>query len=105
MNSTTTSWNDTQKLLSFIIVVALILVILIWMFRPPTGDQSSMTVLNMLLGSLVGLAGMVVTFYFGSSRGERTKDSTIAGLTTAPSANGNSSGHTDPATPATPPQG
>ncbi len=74
----TTSWNDTQKLLAFIVVCAFIIVIYIWMFHPPQTDAAATGVLNTLVGTLGGFAGMVVTFYFGSSRGERTKDTTIA---------------------------
>ncbi len=74
----TTSWNDTQKLLAFVVVAAFILVIFIWMFHPPATDVASTSVLNTLVGTLGGFAGMVVTFYFGSSRGERSKDTTIA---------------------------
>ncbi len=78
MNPSTTSWNDTQKLLAFVVVVAFIIVIYIWMFHPPATDAASTGVLNTLVGTLGGFAGMVVTFYFGSSRGERAKDTTIA---------------------------
>ena len=32
----------------------------------------------MLMGSLASLAGMVATFYFGSSKGSKDKDDTIS---------------------------
>lgn len=86
MNGTTTSWNDTQKILAFVIVIAFIVVILLWMFFPPGGTQGTLAVLNTLVGALVGMAGMVGTFYFGSSRGERNKDNTIVSLSQTPPA-------------------
>ncbi len=78
MNPTTTSWNDTQKILAFVIVAAFILVVILWMFFPPKGDPGTIAVLNTLVGALVTMAVSVSMFYFGSSRGERTKDTTIA---------------------------
>ena len=111
MNTSTTSWSDTQKLLAFVVVIAFILVIGIWMFHPPATDAASTGVLNTLVGTLGGFSGMVVTFYFGSSRGERTKDTTIAGLTTPPTSttttngNGTTTTTTDHAAPATPTAG
>jgi hypothetical protein len=101
MNPSTTSWNDTQKLLAFIIVIAFVLVIFAWMFFPPKADQGTIAVLNMLIGALVGLAGTVATFYFGSSRGERMKDATILSTQTAADTNGN--GHANAAAPVQPP--
>jgi hypothetical protein len=71
------TWNDTQRILAFVIVAALIVVILIWIFHPPTGDAASNAVLNVLVGALVGMAGTVATFYFGSSKGSKDKDDTI----------------------------
>jgi hypothetical protein len=92
------SWNDTQRLLAFIIVVAFIIVIVIWLFHAPTGDAGSNAVLNMLMGSLAAMAGGVVTFYFGSSKGSKDKDDTISSIATH-SENGNgSSGSTSTAT-------
>jgi RsiW-degrading membrane proteinase PrsW (M82 family) len=79
MNGAPTSWNDTQKLLAFMVVGALVVVVFVWMLYPPKeADPGSLAVLNMLIGALVGLATTVVTFYFGSSRGERTKDAATA---------------------------
>lgn len=75
------SWNDTQKLLAFGLVTAFVVVILLWMFHPPTGDAGTTAVLNTLVGTLGGMAGMVATFYFGSSQGSKTKDDTTASLT------------------------
>ena len=100
MNNTTTSWNDTQKLLAFIVVVAFIVIIMIWMFHPPATDAAATGVLNTLVGTLGGFAGMVVTFYFGSSRSAASKDSTIAALAAPSGTNGHSTDITPPAKPA-----
>jgi hypothetical protein len=72
----------------------------VWMFHPPATDAAATAVLNTLVGTLGGYSGMVVTFYFGSSRTSSTKDQTIANLTTAapPAANGN--GHAAAPAPA-----
>jgi hypothetical protein len=32
------TWNDTQRLLAFIIITSFIIVIVIWLFHAPTGD-------------------------------------------------------------------
>ena len=105
-NQFTTSWNDTQKLLAFIVTIAFIVVIYIWMFHPPATDAASTGVLNTLVGTLGGFAGMILTFYFGSSRSSANKDSTIATLVAPPSPPG---GHGDaptaPVTPVSPPSG
>ena len=88
-----TSWSDTQKLLAFILVAAFIIIILIWMVHPPDTNAASTSVLNTLVGTLGGFAGMVVTFYFGSSRTSATKDQTIAALTANPAPPSNGNGH------------
>jgi hypothetical protein len=82
MPSSDSSWNDTQKLLAFILVVSFIVVIIIWMFHPPSTDATTTPVLFTLVGTLGGLAGTVVTFYFGSSKGSKDKDDTISGIAT-----------------------
>lgn len=87
---TTESWNDTQRLLAFIVVVALIIEILIWMFHPPVGDAGAMAVLNMLLGAHVGYVGAVITFYFGSSKGSKDKDDTISSIARSENGTGGS---------------
>lgn len=88
------SWNNTQKILAFVIIIALVVVILIWIFHPPTGDAASNSVLNVLVGALVGMAGMVATFYFGSSQGSKDKDQALIASATG---TGNGSGTSSPA--------
>lgn len=105
--SQTTSWNDTQKLLAFIVVGAFVLFLAGWTFYPPKGvDQSILTVINVLLGALVAKFSSVIDYYFGSSRGERNKDAATTAATVAAAAvatNGNGHGPVSPpVAPATP---
>ena len=96
MDTTTTSWADTQKLLAFIVVCSFIVFLFIWTLLPPKGvDQSILTVVNVLLGALVAKFSSVVDYYFGSSRSSTGKDNTIAAMAAAPApvANGNGNGH------------
>jgi hypothetical protein len=88
------SWGDTQKLLAFILVIAFIVIVLIWMFRPPAGDAGAIAVLNTLVGTLGGFTAAVVTFYFGSSKGSKDKDDTLGDIATHAS-----NGGTPPAAP------
>ena len=60
----TTSWNDTQKLLAFVIVVAFITVIFVWMFFAPKSDAAATAVLNTLVGALAGYTGTVIMVLF-----------------------------------------
>lgn len=70
----TRTWTDTQQTIAFFIIVATIIIILIWLFRPPTGSEGAMAVLNNLMGALLAAFGMVVNYYFGSSKGSKDKD-------------------------------
>jgi hypothetical protein len=83
-----TSWGDTQKLLAFLLVLAFIVVIYLWMLHPPSSDPGTTSVLNTLVGTLGGMAGMVVTFYFGSSKGSKDKDDTMASIASHAAGNG-----------------
>lgn len=107
MNNATTSWNDTQKILAFIVVCSFIIVLFILTLFPPKGmDQTMLTLVNVLLGALVAKFSSVVDYYFGSSRSSTNKDSMIAALTTPPAngANGHSA-DTPGAAPAAPAAG
>jgi len=95
MQPITTPWSDTQKILALFLCIAFVVVIFVWMFFPPRSDQGATAVLNTLVGALSGFVGMVITFYFGSSRNANTKDNTIAQLV-APAA------ATETVTPASP---
>ena len=74
-------WSDTQKILALIIVGAFITIVLLWMFYPPKGDPGSIAVLNTLVGAISAGFGMVLTYFFGSSKTSGMKDDTISRLT------------------------
>lgn len=80
-----------QGMIAFLVTVAFILIILVWMFFPPKGDAGSIAVLNTLVGSLAAAFGMVVSYFYGSSSGSKDKDDTIkamSGVATTTSAAG-----------------
>lgn len=63
----------------FMAVIAL----LIW--RPVAFDQSSATLLNVLLGSLAANFGIIVQYVFGSSAGSKQKDEILGSIAQQPS--------------------
>jgi hypothetical protein len=92
------SWNDTQRLIAFTVVVSFIAIIVIWLFHAPTGDAASNAVLNILMGALAAAFGAVITFYFGSSKGSKDKDDTISSIATHTENGNGGSGSTATAT-------
>lgn len=74
-------WSDTQKIIALTVVFSFIGVVVVWMFYPPKGDPGAIAVLNTLVGSLGTGFGMVLTYFFGSSKTSSSKDATIARLT------------------------
>jgi uncharacterized YccA/Bax inhibitor family protein len=66
------TWSDVQKLLALGIVLAFVGVIVLLIFHP-LQDPAANTILP-LVGALGGMAGGVVTYYFGSSKGSTDKD-------------------------------
>jgi hypothetical protein len=84
MNQEVTSWQDTQKLLAFIVVIGFFALTFLWLFYPPKGDAGAMAVLNILIGADAAMAGTVIGFYFGSSRSAANKDETIKQLSLTP---------------------
>ena len=83
-------WSDTQKIIALSLVWALIVTIFAWMFFPPKGDPGAIAVLNTLVGGLLGAVGMIVAYFFGSSKNSSKKDETIAKLTGSGNGNGSS---------------
>jgi hypothetical protein len=85
--------------------VCFIIVIFTWMFFPPRLGDGATAVLNTLVGTLGSLTAMIITFYFGSSRGAANKDATIAALSglPAPAAAATTSAAGPAAQPLTPP--
>jgi hypothetical protein len=65
-------------------VVASFTAVLLTLFYKPLNrqnDQTTTSLINILVGSLTAGYSTVLAYYFGSSAGSRNKDNTIAGLT------------------------
>lgn len=78
------TWTDTQQTLSFLVVVSFIVIVVIWMFKPPSGDPGAIAVLNTLVGALGGFAATVIGYFFGSNKAAKDKDDTIKEIAMAP---------------------
>lgn len=75
-----------QGMLASSVTGGFILILLVWMFFPPAGDPGSLAVLNTLTGSFATAFGVVVSFYFGSTKGSNEKDRTISTMAATASA-------------------
>ncbi len=78
-------WAARLVGLTPMIVSAMVLlgffVFTIWMLTaPPYGDQSVVTLLNVLIGALVAGFTAVINFWLGSSQGSRDKDKAVIAL-------------------------
>ena len=81
---------DNQPLIGLIVVCSFVGVVYLWFFHPPGVSAELMTALNLLTGTLGAMSSMVVSYYFGSSRGSASKDDAISAIaTTATTANVN----------------
>ncbi len=78
-----------QATVAFSVVASFILVILLWMFHPPTGAPETINVLTTLTGILGGAFTGIVGFFFGSSQGSKDKDDTISKIAAGASGTGN----------------
>jgi hypothetical protein len=70
--SRTMDTSDAQSALAFVVTLAFIFIIVLVIFHPPADPQAA-TIFT-LIGSLATLAGMVGSYYFGSSKGSTAKD-------------------------------
>lgn len=67
-------WPDTRSFIGIVLVFGAVGIAFVLIFRP-VNDFGP--VANQAIGSLFTLATMVVTFFFGSSRGSESKENTI----------------------------
>jgi len=75
---------SAQGILAVVVVGAFIILVGIWMWRPPSGDQATMALVNALV-MVVGSGFMtVLNYYFGSSSGSKDKDETISRMAQTP---------------------
>lgn len=66
--------DDTQKGLAWLIVIAFVLLIFVWVFRPPTMAPESMAQLNQLVSTLQNVLLIAIGFFFGTSKGAQNKE-------------------------------
>lgn len=62
-----------RTIATFVLALFTLVVVALLFIEIPKQNQR---VLDILLGALVGFAGAIVTFYFGSSLGSKMKDKT-----------------------------
>jgi hypothetical protein len=65
-----------HPVIGLVVVVAFIAAVFVLILVPMTSGDTGLV--NTFLGLLGGMAGMVVSYYFGSSSSSRAKDDTIA---------------------------
>jgi hypothetical protein len=65
----------TQQGIAYTIVAAFVIALFLWMLFPPKAvDQVALAIINMLVGALITKFSTVVDFLFGSSQGNKEKD-------------------------------
>ena len=69
-----------HPVIGLVVVVAFIAAVFCLMLVPMKPGESVSGLVNTFLGLLGGMAGMVVSYYFGSSSSSRAKDATIAAM-------------------------
>jgi len=66
----------SQQGIAYTIVGAFVVALFLWMLYPPKAvDQVALAIINMLVGALITKFSTVVDFLFGSSQGNKEKDS------------------------------
>lgn len=73
-------------LLGSVVILAFSVVLCSMIFLPPPKekrDESTVSLINILVGALTAGYSTVLGYYFGSSAGSRNKDTTIAGFNAA----------------------
>jgi len=87
--------SDVQRGLAWFISVSFILLIFVWVFRPPVMAPESMAQLNQLVSTLQNILLLAIGFFFGSSKSSQNKDDAIMTAALAPTP------HTAPTTTTT----
>lgn len=67
-------FGDVQKGLAWFIVIAFVVLIFVWVFKPPVMAPESMAQLNQLVSTLQNILLLAVGFFFGSSKLAQNKD-------------------------------
>jgi hypothetical protein len=66
-------------IISVVVVAGFVILLGLWLFHPPTSDQTVLAVLNTLVGTLAAAFGAVVQYWLGSSAGSARKDALLIG--------------------------
>jgi hypothetical protein len=66
--------NDVQKTLAYFITFSFVVLIFVWVFRPPVMAAESMAQLNQLVSTLQNLLVMAFGFFLGSTMNSKSKD-------------------------------
>ncbi len=74
-------------LMSGIVTFAFSILMILWLFHPPSSDAAQLAVFNILVGSLSAAFGAVVQYWLGSSAGSREKDVIVKDALVAAQAN------------------
>jgi hypothetical protein len=91
---------DTPSIIAITLIAALVALTFVLVFH--TIPEGTSDVFKLLVGSLLTLAGTIVTFFFGSSSGSKDKD--VARDKALNSAIGGLAGNPAPAAPIVPPE-
>ena len=76
--------SDVQKGLAWFICVSFILLIFVWVFKPPVMAPESMAQLNQLVSTLQNILLLAIGFFFGSSKSSQNKDDALMTAALAP---------------------
>lgn len=66
--------NDVQKTLAYFITVSFVLLIFVWIFKPPVMAAESMAQLNALVSTLQNVLLMSFGFFLGANMSSKLKD-------------------------------
>lgn len=79
------TFPEPRTVLAYTITLAFIGVLIMLLLRPVELDDKTASILNILLGAMVGQVVNVFQFFFGSSSGSKDKDDAlITAATNAP---------------------
>lgn len=76
--------GDVQRGLAWFISISFILLIFVWVFKPPVMAPESMAQLNQLVSTLQNILLLAIGFFFGSSKSSQNKDDAIMTAALAP---------------------
>jgi hypothetical protein len=69
--------NDVQRGLAWFICISFIMLIFVWVFKPPVMAPESMAQLNQLVSTLQNILLLAIGFFFGSSKSSQNKDDAL----------------------------